>query len=139
MSRADMVRIEHLSDDTFAPFAARRGVGVVHFWASWDRTQLWMRQQLELVAKRFDPPIRLAMVDTDTHGDLCRRLPIGNVPTLVYCRDGRLVGCRVGNRRLADIADDVRRVIAGETIAANPWVASVLSEWSDAGRPDLVM
>ena len=110
--------IEHLDAVSFSSFAARPGIGVVHFWAGWDRSHLVVRQALEAAAEQVGGDVSLSMLDTDQTdaGGVCRGLRVAQVPTLVYYRNGERVGLQIGVRHSDAIPALLMRVRAGKSV-----------------------
>ena len=90
-----MSPIEHLTEQTFPDAAARPGITVVDFWASWCGPCRAMAPQLERAAK-LRPQYRFAKVDVDEQPLLAGRFEIRSIPTLVVLRDGQPIAAQAG-------------------------------------------
>ena len=90
-----MSTIEHLTEQTFPHAAARPGITVIDFWASWCGPCRAMAPQLERAAK-LRPQYRFAKVDVDEQTALASRFEIRSIPTLVVLRDGQPIAAQAG-------------------------------------------
>ena len=113
-----MAAVEYITAATFGAFAARRGIGVVHFWAEWDQSHLLVRQRVEVAIHRAGGSIRFAMCDTDdpANGYSMREVGIANLPTLFYFRDGERAGLQVGVQSAETIAEALMQIRAGDRL-----------------------
>ena len=90
-----MSAIEHLTEQTFPDAAARPGITVIDFWASWCGPCRAIAPQLERAAK-LRPPYRFAKVDVDEQPALAGRFEIRSIPTLMVLRDGQPIAAQAG-------------------------------------------
>lgn len=65
------------------------GVRVIHFWAEWNGTDVLMKQILcEVEDEIKDVEFYSIDVDVKSLSEICRSIPILNVPILLYLKNG---------------------------------------------------
>lgn len=73
-----------------------------HFWADWNGSDFLMKNILQELKDEFDEKIVFSTVDISDDAneksltELCRTIPILNVPTLVFVKNGEIVSVDVG-------------------------------------------
>ncbi len=82
---------------------------VVDFWAEWCGPCKMMAPLFEEAARRLEPRVRFAKVDTDRNQELAARFGIRGIPTLILFEGGREVDRATGAMDLTHLLQWVER------------------------------
>lgn len=98
-----------------AVFVAEKPAAAIHFDANWDakhrdRIRSAMADAEQVLADR----VNFGEVDCDRDPELAKSIPILNLPTVAYYRDGKLVGALIGAGQNVRIY--LERVLRGDPI-----------------------
>ena len=87
---------------------------VVHFWAVWNSVDRKMDDLIQSLRPRFQDRIAFYALETDPESahDLCRECEIGNLPALVFFRDGERIETLIGLRRESELVETFNRWVA---------------------------
>jgi thioredoxin-like negative regulator of GroEL len=98
-------------------FVAARQAAAIHFDAEWDsKYRTVVRRKIEEVKRDLGEQVNFGEVDCDLAPELAKLVPVLNVPTVVYYRDGKLVAVLVGAGQ--DVRGILERILRGETIGS---------------------
>ena len=107
--------MRQLSSSQYAAFLSEKRVAAVHFDAAWNvGYRQEMRRRMRDAAEAIGEQANFGEVDCDTEIALARSLPIINVPTVAYYRDGVLVAALIGANQ--NVKQRVERLLRGDPI-----------------------
>lgn len=99
----------------FAPFIAAKLAAAVHFDANWNVDgQAATRRKMEAAERALADRVNFGEVDCDRTPELAKAIPLLNVPSVAYYREGKLIGTLIGAGQ--DVRDYLERVLRGEPI-----------------------
>jgi thioredoxin-like negative regulator of GroEL len=104
-----------LTQADIASFLAEKPAAAIHFDANWDAnyravTRGAMADAEQVLAGR----VNFGEVDCDSDPELAQSIPILNVPSVAYYRDGKLVGALIGAEQ--NVRLHLERVLRGDPI-----------------------
>lgn len=104
-----------LTGTDFQSFIEAKKAAVVPFDAEWDVAYRPVLRRRMLAAEEvLADQVNFGEVDCDTNLDLAESIPIPNVPSVVYYRNGELIAALVGAEQ--NVRARVERVLRGESI-----------------------
>ena len=87
----------HVTDSTFEEVVIKSKLPVlVDFWAEWCAPCKMVAPILEKLAKEFKGKVRIAKVDVDNNPTLSAQFRIQSIPTLMFVKNGKVVGMSAG-------------------------------------------
>ena len=87
----------HLTDQNFdETLAAHSGLLMVDFWAEWCQPCRAVAPVLEALARDSAGKVTLAKVNVDENPGLAARHGIRSIPTVLFVKQGKVVGDVVG-------------------------------------------
>ncbi|MBN1966167.1 MAG: thioredoxin [Anaerolineae bacterium] len=103
----------HVTDATFEQLVLKSDVPVlVDFWADWCQPCKMVAPILEKLAKEFAGQIRVAKVDVDANPALAQGFRIMSIPTLMFVKNGKIVGQSAGAAPEPALRDAIKQLIA---------------------------
>lgn len=103
----------HVTDQTFAEKVLQSKLPVlVDFWAEWCGPCRMVAPILDKLAKEFAGKVRIAKVDVDHNPILARQFQIHSIPTMMFIKNGKIVGQSAGAAPEGAIRDALNQLIA---------------------------
>ncbi len=84
-----------LNNDNFDSITSN-GVSLVDFWAPWCGPCKMLNPVIEKLVDEFDGKANICKVNTDEESDLASKFGIRSVPTIIFIKNGEVVGQMVG-------------------------------------------
>jgi len=86
-----------LTHADIAPFLVEKSAAAIHFDANWDAKYRAVTRSAMADAERvLADRVNFGEVDCGNDPELAQSIPILNVPSVAYYRDGKLVGALIG-------------------------------------------
>ncbi len=87
---------------------------LVDFWAEWCQPCKMVAPILDKLAKEFAGQVRIAKVDVDANQALAGQFGIQSIPTLMFVKNGKIVGQSAGAAPEPALRDVIQQLIALE-------------------------
>lgn len=87
---------------------------VVDFWAEWCQPCKMVAPILEKLAKEFAGKVRIAKIDVDANQELAQQFGIQSIPTMMFVKNGKIVGQNAGAAPEGALRDVITQLIALE-------------------------
>jgi len=87
---------KHLKTAEFDAAVQAAPVAMVDFWAEWCGPCKMLSPAIEELAAQYEGRALVGKVNVDEEPDLARRFGVMSIPTVVFLKDGREVGRKVG-------------------------------------------
>ncbi len=84
-----------LNNDNFDSVTSN-GVSLVDFWAPWCGPCKMLNPVIEKLVDEFEGKANICKVNTDEESDLASKFGIRSVPTIIFIKNGEVVGQMVG-------------------------------------------
>ncbi|PJF42096.1 MAG: thioredoxin [Phototrophicales bacterium] len=87
----------HVTDQTFEAEVLKSDLPVlVDFWAEWCGPCRTIAPILDKLAKEYSGKVKIAKVDVDANPALAQAFRIMSIPTLMFVKEGKIVGQQAG-------------------------------------------
>lgn len=104
-----------LTQADIASFLAEKPVAAIHFDGHWDaKYRAVTRSAMADAEQVLAGFVNFGEIDCDREHELARSIPILNLPSVAYYRDGKLVGALIGASQ--NVRLHLERVVRGDPI-----------------------
>jgi thioredoxin 1 len=102
----------HVTTDNFKQLIIDSPIPViVDFWAEWCQPCKMVAPILEKLAKEFAGQVRIAKIDVDANQALAGQFGIQSIPTLMFVKNGKIVGQSAGAAPEPALRDVIQQLI----------------------------
>jgi thioredoxin 1 len=109
-----MMFVTELNSENFDD-RIKKGVVIVDIKAEWCSPCKALSPILDQIAGELGEKVLVGKLDADQNGDLCQRLEVRNIPTLLFYKDGELKERTVGMKQKKEILNIVNNLLTQET------------------------
>jgi len=107
-----MAQIIHVTDETFQQEVLNSPVPViVDFWATWCAPCRIIAPIVEEIAKEYDGKLKVCKLDVDSNPNTAITYGVRSIPTLLYFKDGKVVGMTIGAVGKNKIIEQISKIL----------------------------
>ena len=88
--------VKHLTAADFDTVMDSAPLALVDFWATWCGPCRMVGPIIEKLGEQYEGQAVIAKVDVDSEPDLARRFGVLSIPTVVFLKNGKEIGRKVG-------------------------------------------
>lgn len=85
---------------------------VVDFWAVWCGPCKMLAPTLDELAEEYNGRVKIAKVNVDDNPELANNFGISSIPTLLFFKNGQVVGQSVGVKPKSILKDSIERLLS---------------------------
>lgn len=100
-----------LTDLNYSEVIPSEGVALIDFWAPWCGPCRMLAPTVDEIAGEFEGKVTVAKCDVDDCEETAVRFGIRNIPTLVFIKNGEMVGRTVGVISKDEIANKLNNLL----------------------------
>lgn len=107
-----MVKVTHVTDESFKDEVLESSIPViVDFWATWCAPCRIIAPIVEELANEYDGKIKVCKLDVDNNPNTAIQYGVRSIPTLLFFKDGKVVGNIIGAVGKNVILEQLNRII----------------------------
>ena len=103
--------VQEITDGNFAEFVQNNTVAMVDFWAPWCGPCRTLSERVDALAKEMEGKVAIGKLNIDQNRDVCDQYGIMSIPTLLFFKNGELMGSMSGAHQKADIQNQLNSLI----------------------------
>ena len=93
-----------ITSDNFETEVLRSDIPVLlDFWAPWCGPCRMIAPSVAAIAEKYNGKVKVGKVNVDEEPELANAFGVESIPTLVYIREGKIVGTKVGYQTLEEL------------------------------------
>lgn len=87
------------------------GVSMVDLWAPWCGPCRMIAPVIEELADDFDGKADICKINTDENQELCTKLRVRSIPTILFIKDGEVVKTVLGAKSKSEFTEILKSVL----------------------------
>ncbi len=101
-----------LTDENFdQEVLQHKGVAMVDFWATWCGPCRMLGPVVEELAKEYAGKVKVCKLNTDDGSNTSAKYHITSIPTIIFFKDGEIVGQTIGLQSKAALQDKLNSLL----------------------------
>ncbi|MEW5758235.1 MAG: thioredoxin [Candidatus Omnitrophota bacterium] len=102
----------HLNNSNFKKeIIENKEIALVDFWANWCGPCKMIAPLIDEIAKDYDGKIKVAKLNIDDAADIASQYGIMSIPTLLFFKNGQVVGQVVGAISKSEIKEKINNIL----------------------------
>ncbi len=107
-----MSKAIHITADNFESEVLKSPIPVlIDFWATWCAPCRMIAPIVEEIANEYDGKLKVCKVDVDSNPSIAVEYGIRSIPTLLFFKNGRVVGQIIGAVAKNRIVEQIKNIL----------------------------